>query len=405
MRYTPQEVMEYVREEDVKFIRLAFCDVFGRQRNIAVMADELKRAFDAGIAFDASAINGFGGEVRSDLFLHPDPSTLRQLPWRPQHGGVAHMFCDIAYPDGTPFPGDTRHVLRQAVREAEEAGYSFRIGSEIEFYLFKLDENGDPTKTPYDNAGYMDIAPADKGENVRREICLTLERMGVFPEASHHESGPGQNEIDFRHADPLTAADNAVVFQAVVRTIAAQYGLWADFSPRPIPDRDGSGMHINVSAAGQGKPDAMPGLIAGLLEHIRDMTLFLNPVPNSYERLGRDKAPRFLTWSPENRSQLIRIPAAEGEYRRLELRSPDPSANPYLAFALVVCAGLDGLTRGLTPPPPTNVNILAASDTRVKGIEQLPRTLGAAVSAAAGSEFIRRYIPEPVLAAYRARQT
>ena len=405
MKYTSEEVMEYVREEDVKFIRLAFCDVFGRQRNIAVMADELKRAFDAGIAFDASAIDGFGGEVRSDLFLHPDPSTLRQLPWRPQHGGVAHMFCDISYPDGTPFQGDTRHVLRQAVRDAEEAGYAFRIGSEIEFYLFKLDENGDPTKTPYDNAGYMDIGPADKGENVRREICLTLERMGIFPEASHHESGPGQNEIDFRHADPLTAADNAVVFQAVVRTIAAQYGLWADFSPRPLPDRDGSGMHINVSAAGPGKPDAMPGLIAGLLEHIRDMSLFLNPVPNSYERLGRDKAPRFLTWSPENRSQLIRIPAAEGEYRRLELRSPDPSANPYLAFALVVYAGLDGLTRGLTPPPPTNVNILAASDTRVKGIEQLPRTLGAAVSAAAGSEFIRRYIPEPVLAAYRARQT
>ena len=405
MKYTSEEVMEYVREEDVKFIRLAFCDVFGRQRNIAVMADELKRAFDAGIAFDASAIDGFGGEVRSDLFLHPDPSTLRQLPWRPQHGGVAHMFCDISYPDGTPFQGDTRHVLRQAVRDAEEAGYAFRIGSEIEFYLFKLDENGDPTKTPYDNAGYMDIGPADKGENVRREICLTLERMGIFPEASHHESGPGQNEIDFRHADPLTAADNAVVFQAVVRTIAAQYGLWADFSPRPLPDRDGSGMHINVSAAGPGKPDAMPGLIAGLLEHIRDMSLFLNPVPNSYERLGRDKAPRFLTWSPENRSQLIRIPAAEGEYRRLELRSPDPSANPYLAFALVVYAGLDGLTCGLTPPPPTNVNILAASDTRVKGIEQLPRTLGAAVSAAAGSEFIRRYIPEPVLAAYRARQT
>ena len=404
MRFTPEEVMEYVREEDVKFIRLAFCDVFGRQRNIAVMADELRRAFEVGIAFDASAIDGFGGEVRSDLFLHPDPSTLRQLPWRPQHGGVAHMFCDITHPDGTPFSGDSRHVLRQAVRAAEEAGYAFRIGSEIEFYLFRLDEDGKQTKHPYDNAGYMDIAPADKGENVRREICLTLERMGIVPEASHHESGPGQNEIDFRHADPLTAADNAVVFQAVVRTIAAQYGLWADFSPRPLSDRDGSGMHINVSASGVGKPDAMPHLIAGLLEHIRDMTLFMNPVSNSYERLGRDKAPRFLTWSPENRSQLIRIPAAEGEYRRLELRSPDPTANPYLAFALVVYAGLDGLTRGLTPPAPTNVNILAASDTRVKGVEQLPRTLGAAVSAAAGSDFIRQYIPEPILAAYRGRQ-
>ena len=405
MKLTPEEVLEYVREEDVKFIRLAFCDVFGRQRNIAVMANELQRAFDVGIAFDASAIDGFGGEVRSDLFLHPDASTLTQLPWRPQHGGVAHMFCDITHPDGTPFRGDTRQVLRRAVQAAEDAGYAFRIGSEIEFYLFKLDEDGNPSKVPYDNAGYMDIAPADKGENVRREICLTLERMGIYPEASHHESGPGQNEIDFRHADPLTAADHAIIFKAVVRTIAAQYGLWADFSPRPIPDCDGSGMHINVSATGAGKPDAMPQLIAGLLEHIRDMTLFMNPVSNSYERLGRDKAPRFLTWSPENRSQLIRIPAAEGEYRRLELRSPDPSANPYLAFALVVHAGLDGLARGLTPPAPTNVNILAASDTRLRGIEQLPRTLGAAVSAAAGSEFIRQHIPEPILAAYRARQT
>ena len=404
MKYTPEEVMEYVREEDVKFIRLAFCDVFGRQRNIAVMAGELRRAFEVGIAFDASAIDGFGGEVRSDLFLHPDPSTLTQLPWRPQHGGVAHMFCDITHPDGTPFRGDTRGVLRRAVRAAEKAGYAFRIGSEIEFYLFRLDEDGSPTRIPYDNAGYMDIAPEDKGENVRREICLTLERMGISPEASHHESGPGQNEIDFRYADPLTAADHATTFKAVVRTIAAQYGLWADFSPRPLPDRDGSGMHINVSAAGPGPEDALPGLIAGLLDHIQDMTLFLNPVSNSYDRLGRDKAPRFITWSPENRSQLIRIPAAEGEYRRLELRSPDPSANPYLAFALVIFAGLDGLTRALTPPPPTNVNILAADSTRLPGIGQLPRTLGAAVSAAAGSRFIRENIPEEILAAYRGRQ-
>ena len=405
MKYTSEEVLDYVREEDVKFIRLAFCDVFGRQRNIAVMAEELPRAFDIGIAFDASAIDGFGGEVRSDLFLHPDPSTLKQLPWRPQHGGVAHMFCDITRPDGTPFQSDTRQVLRQAVRAAEQAGYAFRIGSEIEFYLFRLDENGGPTRIPYDNAGYMDIAPEDRGENVRREICLTLERMGILPEASHHESGPGQNEIDFRHADPLTAADNAVTFQAVVRTIAAQHGLWADFSPRPLPDHDGSGMHINVSASGGETPDPMPRLIAGLLEHIQDMTLFLNPVPGSYDRLGRDKAPRFVTWSPENRSQLIRIPAAEGVFRRLELRSPDPAANPYLAFALVIYACLDGLTRKLEPPAPTNVNILAAEGMRLRGIEQLPRTLGAAVSAAAGSEFIHQHIPEAILAAYRGRQT
>lgn len=405
MKYTAEEVLEYIREEDVKFIRLAFCDVFGRQRNIAVMASELERAFDVGIAFDASAIDGFGGEIRSDLFLRPDPGTLTQLPWRPQHGGVAHMFCDIACPDGSPFVGDTRHVLKQAVRAAKEQGYAFRIGSEIEFYLFKLDEAGDPTRIPYDNAGYMDIAPADKGENIRREICLTLERMGILPETSHHESGPGQNEIDFRHADPLAAADNAVTFKAVVRTIAAQYGLWADFSPRPLEDKDGSGMHINLSAFGEGKPDPMPQLIAGILNRAREMTLFLNPVKNSYERLGRDKAPRFITWSPENRSQLIRIPAAEGELRRLELRSPDPAANPYLAFALVIYAGLEGLRLGLEPPKPTNVNILAAGDTRPRGVDQLPRTLGAAVSAAAGSEFIHEHLPETVVSAYRGRQS
>ncbi len=393
MRYTPEEVMEYVREEDVKFIRLAFCDVFGRQRNIAVMADELKRAFDAGIAFDASAIDGFGGEVRSDLFLHPDPSTLRQLPWRPQHGGVAHMFCDIAYPDGTPFPGDTRHVLRQAVRAAEEAGYAFRIGSEIEFYLFKLDEDGDPTKTPYDNAGYMDIAPDDRGENVRREICLTRERMGILPEASHHESGPGQNEIDFRHADPLTAADNAVTFRAVVRTIAAQYGLWADFSPRPLPDKDGSGMHINLSASAPGAGDLLPPLIAGILDRIPAMTLFLNPTENSYERLGRDKAPGFVAWSRENRSRLIRIPAAAEPFRRLELRSPDPSANPYLAFALVLRAGMEGLAQRKEPPAPTD-DILPA------GALPLPRTRDEAVRAALDSDFILTHLPERILRAY-----
>jgi len=403
MKYTPEEVLEYVREEGVKFIRLAFCDVFGRQRNVAIMAGELERAFRYGIAFDASAIDGFGGEVRSDLFLHPDPGTLTQLPWRPQQGGVAHMFCDITHPDGTPFAGDTRQVLRRAARAAEEQGYAFRIGSEIEFYLFQLDEAGRPTKVPYDDAGYMDIAPADKGENVRREICLTLERMGILPEASHHESGPGQNEIDFRHADPLTAADNAVTFQAVVRTIAAQYGLWADFSPRPLEDWDGSGMHINLSASGAGKPDPTPQLIAGILNRIAEMTLFLNPVKASYDRLGRDKAPRFITWSHENRSQLIRIPAAEGAYRRLELRSPDPAANPYLAFALVIQAGLEGLRLGLEPPAPTNVNILAADAARLQGVAQLPRTLGAAVSAAAGSDFLRQHLPEVILAAYRGR--
>ncbi|MBQ6522571.1 MAG: glutamine synthetase, partial [Atopobiaceae bacterium] len=333
MVFTADEVAEYVDETDVKFIRLAFSDVFGTQKNIAIMPGELERAFSDGIAIDASSIAGFGGEVRSDLLLRPDPSTLVALPWRPQNGRVVRMFCDIVRPDGTPFESDTRRVLKQAVAAADAAGVRFSIGSEIEFYLFKLDEDGEPTKVPYDTAGYMDIAPEDKGENVRREVCLTLEQMGIVPESSHHEGGPGQNEIVFRYADPLAAADNALTFKAVVRTIAARNGLHADFSPRPLADAPGSGMHVNISADDGTGHDLRPALVAGLLARIAEMTLFMNPIANSYERFGRDRAPRAIGWSPENRSQLIRIPAASGSYRRVELRSPDPAANPYLAFA------------------------------------------------------------------------
>jgi glutamine synthetase len=323
MNYSKEEVLQYVAEEDVKFIRLAFCDVFGNQKNISVMPDELSRAFETGIAFDASAIDGFGDEARSDLFLHPEPDTLTPLPWRPEHGRVVRMFCHITYPDGTPFECDTRSLLRKAAEDAAAEGYTFYFGAEQEFYLFECDEKGNPTDTPYDHAGYMDIAPEDRGENVRREICLTLERMGIYPESSHHESGPGQNEIDFRYADPVTAADNAVMFRSVVKTIAAQNGLWADFSPRPLTDRDGSGMHINLSAQRGGEELSPLLLVPGLLHRIREMTLFLNPVGSSYARLGRDKAPGYVSWSAENRSQLVRVPAAAGEYRRLGLRSPD----------------------------------------------------------------------------------
>ena len=232
--YTKDEVMQYILEDDVKFIRLAFCDAYGCQKNISVMPCELERAFSAGIGIDASAVTGFGGEVYSDLFLHPDPSTLTVLPWRPEHGRVVRMFCSVKYPDGRDFEADSRHILKEAARLALSKGYMFSFGSELEFYLFKTDEAGNPTKIPFDSAHYMDIAPMDKGENVRREICLTLERMGITPESSHHEVGPGQNEIDFRFADPLTAADNAVTFLSVVRTIAARNGLFADFSPKPL---------------------------------------------------------------------------------------------------------------------------------------------------------------------------
>ena len=344
--------------------------------------------------------DGFGGEVKSDLFLRPDPSTLQQLPWRPQQGGVARLFCDITHPDGTHFEADTRHILKTAMEAAGEKGIEFSFGTEIEFYLFRLDENGERTVIPYDSAGYMDIAPDDKGENVRREICLTLEQMGIHPESSHHESGPGQNEIDFRYADPLTAADNAVTFRAVVKTLAALNGLYADFSPKPLPDRDGSGMHINISAKRQEEAVPPKRLIAGVLERICDMTLFLNPCENSYERLGRDKAPAYVTWSEQNRSQLIRIPAAFGEYRRAELRSPDPEANPYLAFALIIRACLNGLENGTELPPEADFNTFTARQDLLDRYQKLPSSLGEAFTAAAESEFIRRFVPASVIDAY-----
>ena len=298
MKYSNQEVMQYIHEEDVKFIRLAFCDVFGKQKNISIMPEELPRAFEYGIAIDASAIEGFGDETHSDLLLHPDADTLMPLPWRPEHGSVVRMFCTISYPDGKAFECDSRSILKQAVYDAQQAGYQFFFGSEQEFYLFNLDDNGNPTKEPYDCAGYMDIAPDDKGENIRREVCLTLEQMGIQPESSHHEEGPGQNEIDFRYSTPLNAADNAMTFQTVVKTVARHNGLYADFSPKPLKNKPGNGFHINMSVkASDDNSDNMSFIIAGILEKISDMTVFLNPLENSYKRFGHNKAPRYISWS------------------------------------------------------------------------------------------------------------
>ena len=400
MKYEKDEVRQYVIEEDVKFLRMAFCDIFGNQKNITIQPDELERAFEYGIAFDASAIPGFGSEIRSDLFLQPDTDTLCVLPWRPEHGKVVRMFCNVTYPDGRPFEADSRWILAQAVEAAAELGISFSFGSEMEFYLFRRDENGEPTRIPYDNAGYMDIAPEDKGENVRREVCLTLEQMGIRPECSHHEQGPGQNEIDFRYSDPMTAADNAVTFRAVVNTIAVQSGLCADFSPKPLPGQPGNGMHINISAKSADGTDVMPQVIAGILAHISEMTLFLNTTEGSYQRFGSSKAPRYISWSSENRSQLIRIPAASGEYRRAELRSPDPLCNPYLAFALLIHAGLDGIRNGLELPEPADLNFFTAPEWVKAGFCTLPRTLDEAKTEAADSAFLKAILPESILGSY-----
>ena len=399
MKYSKEEVLQYVTEEDVKFIRMAFCDITGKPKNVSVMPQELERAFRDGIAIDASAVAGFGGEVHSDLLLHPDPSTLSLLPWRPDHGKVVRMFCAVAHPDGTPCAADTRTLLQQAGEDARQAGLAFAFGSEMEFYLFKRDEEGEPTRIPYDRAGYMDMAPEDKGENVRREICLTLEQMGILPESSHHEEGPGQNEIDFRYSDPLTAADNAVAFRTVVNTIAARNGLWADFSPKPLEDQPGNGMHINFSVQNAGE-DGMPHVIAGILRHIPEMTVFLNTTEGSYRRFGSHKAPRYISWSQENRSQLIRIPAATGEYRRAELRSPDPLCNPYLAFALLIRAGLDGVQQQLTLPPAADMNLYTASADTAAGFRTLPGSLTQAKNEARNSAFIAASLPETVIRYY-----
>lgn len=403
MKYSEQEVIQYVQEEDVKFIRLAFCDVFGKQKNISIMPKELPRAFKYGIAFDASSVTGFGDETHSDLLLHPDPETLTLLPWRPEHGKVVRMFSSVSYPDGRPFECDTRSLLKKAVEEADKLGYHFFFGAEQEFYLFTLDEYGNPTRTPYDKAGYMDIAPDDRGENIRREICLTLEQMGICPESSHHEEGPGQNEIDFRYSDPVTAADNAMTFRTVAKTVAHRNGLYADFDAKPLPDKPGNGFHINVSVEDVNHSDYLSHMIAGILEKIRDITIFLNPMENSFRRFGSHKAPRYISWSKENRSQLVRIPAAADEYRRAELRSPDPFANPYLAFALIIYAGIYGIQNKLNLPEAVDCNLYKVDKFSLPDLKELPKDLESAREAALFSSFVQEHIPAAILDIYCGR--
>ncbi len=407
MNYTMSEVLEFIKENDVKFIRLAFCDIFGTQKNVSIMPEELPRAFEYGISFDASAISGFMNVEESDLFLVPDPVTLSVLPWRPSHGRVVRFFCDIRHPDGTPFEGDGRNILKKVVRETESSGYNCKIGSECEFYLFQTDEKGMPTVIPHDLAGYCDIAPLDKAENVRREICLILEEMGIRPESSHHEQGPGQNEVDFKYSDALTAADNMVTFKSVVKTVAARNGLHASFMPKPLADKSGSGLHINLSLFKNGlnvfnnrnqqHGEVTAGFIAGIMAKIPEMTVFFNPLTNSYARFGRFEAPKYITWSHQNRSQLIRIPAAADEYCRMELRSPDPSCNPYLAFALVIEAGREGIDKQMPLAPAFDANLYEVDPNLSDGLAQIPENLGVAIELAKKSTFVQRVLPLKII--------
>ncbi len=398
MKYTREEVLEYCEQDDVRFIRLAFCDLNGKQKNIAILPCELQRAFDDGISFDASAIDGFTDEVHSDLFLFPIPSTLTVLPWRSMQGKVVRMFCEIRYPNGDIYEKDSRSLLVRTEKRAREMGLDIEIGAEMEFYLFRTDEKGEPTKVPFDKAGYMDVAPEDKGENIRREICQYLTQMGITPEASHHEEGPGQNEIDFRHSTPLKAADNCMNFQTVVKAVAEKSGLYADFSPKPLENQAGNGFHINLSLIKEGvsveELDTIRSqFMAGILAHIKEMTAFLNPREDSYIRLGKNKAPRYITWSRENRSQLIRVPAYHTEAQhRMELRSADPTANPYLAFSLLINAGLDGIEKKLVRGEPVNENLYTAGSEITRGLDTLPSSLKEAKKIAADSEFITSVI-------------
>ena len=410
MNSTAQEVLDFISENEVKFIRLSFCDIFGHQKNISIMADELQSAFDNGVSFDAHAINGFRDVTESDLLLFPDPSTLMVLPWRPGPGRVVRFFCDIKKPDGSEFHNDGRGLLRRTTERAMRMGYICKIGAECEFYLFMANDDGEPTHVTFDKGGYLDIAPLDRGEDIRREICLTLEQMGIKPEASHHEQGPGQNEIDFRFDDALSCADNYQTFKSAVKAIAARNGLFASFMPKPIPDAPGSGMHVNISLSqngrnifknvGEGDSHIAESFIAGILFRIAEITLFLNPIANSYERFGKFEAPKFISWSHQNRSQLIRIPAAVGEKARMELRSPDSSLNPYLAFSLIIAAGLDGVDGGLALQPPVDADLFNADVSVTNRLAALPESLEEAIALAEQSSFVKNICGADLLTRY-----
>ncbi|MCR4586735.1 MAG: glutamine synthetase family protein [Lachnospiraceae bacterium] len=388
MRYTEEEVMKYIEEEDAKFIRLAFRDAFGIQKNISVMPGEVKKAFDDGAPISARDIAGFQDCPYSSLYLKPDPDTLSVLPWRPDSGKVLRMFCDVYTPDGEEYISDTRAILKKAMEKADEAGIEFRFSNETEFYLFVNDEEGNPTRKPYDNAGYLDIAPLDKCENVRREITLTIEKMGLKPERSHHERGPGQNEIDFHYAKPLKAADQMTTFKMAVSTIANRNGLTADFSPMPIPDKPGNGYHINLYAVDREGNDVVRYAAAGIIEKIRDITVFLNPTEQSYARFGNNTAPDRVNWSSRGDSELMYIETFK-DRTRAELRSPDAVCNPYLVYALLIYAGLSGIERKLSLP----------EEMDEKGA-LLPGSRKEAAKLAYESDFVKEYIPEEVIRSY-----
>ena len=415
--YTKEDIIRLVEEEDVEFIRLQFTDLFGNLKNIAVTASQLDRVLSNKCMFDGSAIDGFARIEESDMYLYPDLSTLEIFPWRPQQGKVARMICDVYRPNGQPFEGDPRYVLKRAVQQAEDMGYTFEVGPECEFFLFNTDENTMPTTNTHEQAGYFDIGPLDFGENARRDIVMNLEDMGFVIEASHHEMAPAQHEIDFQYTDALRAADNIITFKMAAKTIAKRHGLHATFMPKPKEGINGSGMHINMSLSdGTGKnlfaDDSDPlklsrtayYFMAGILHHMKPMTILTNPLVNSYKRLipGYD-APIYIAWSStSNRSSLIRIPSPRGESTRIELRCPDPAMNPYLALAACLRAGLDGIEKQMELPECVEGNMftMGPEDMKSRNVERIPETLGDAIEAYEGDSFIKGVLGEHIYTKY-----
>ncbi|MDE5910445.1 MAG: type I glutamate--ammonia ligase [Lachnospiraceae bacterium] len=419
--YSKEDIMELVGDEDVEFIRLQFTDMFGSLKNVAITASQLEKALDNKCMFDGSSIEGFVRIEESDMYLYPDLSTLEIFPWRPQQGKVARLICDVYRPSGEPFEGDPRYILKRAIKEAADMGYTFEVGPECEFFLFHTDENGMPTTLTHEKAGYFDLGPLDLGENARRDMVLNLEDMGFVVEASHHEVAPAQHEIDFQYDEALATADNIMTFKLAVKTIAKRHGLHATFMPKPKFGVNGSGMHINMSLSKDGKnifhdPSDKLGLsqeayyfIGGIIRHMKGMTAITNPLVNSYKRLVPGyEAPVYIAWSATNRSPLIRIPASRGEGTRIELRCPDPSANPYLALAVCLRAGLDGIANKIEPPASVDRNIFAMTEEEKKSlaIEAIPGTLIEAVYELEKDVFIQevlgRHVSEKYMEAKKA---
>ncbi len=412
MGYTKEDILRIAKEKEVEFVRLQFTDVFGTPKNVAITVKQLEKALDGECMFDGSSIEGFVRIEESDMYLKPDLDSFAIFPWRKE---TARMMCDVYSTDGTPFMGDPRNILKKVIKEAEDMGYSFNVGPECEFFLFKRDENGNPTTETADKAGYFDLGPIDLGENCRRDICIALEKIGFEIEASHHECADGQHEIGFRFGEVLHVADDVVTFKYVVKTIAEHHGLHATFMPKPVYGICGSGMHTNMSLFKDGKnafydPDDELGLskdaysfIAGVMEHIKGITSFANPLVNSYKRLVPGyEAPVYISWSVSNRSSLLRIPSARGKATRVELRSPDPSCNPYLEMALCLAAGLDGIKRGLTPVEPTYANLYDMTEEELKAnnIEMLPKSLEEAITESIKDPFIKETVGEHVFEKY-----